>query len=214
MSGGYIFIRGIKNQKRHETHESCSLIRPLASKIFTRTAVYFPTDMQTPSRHSATTSRGNSSRRGALRQFVAMEVRLFVLYFLFLFEQFRHHPELPFRMRSVHALPILMDRISTGIFRMERSALCGKLSPLYPQRPYLTWTVPSTLRERRRGRGEEEDRDVDEEVRFGEIKGGGQKEKIGDSGDGKSGNEEDDEECKDGRGDVDLDSFLGKIAEG
>ena len=54
----------------------------------------------------------------------------FVLYFLFLFEQFRHHPELPIGMYSVHALRILLAQISTGIFRMERSAICGTSPPL------------------------------------------------------------------------------------
>ena len=64
-------------------HESCSSIRPLASKIFIHTAVSFPTDMRPPRYHSATTSRGNYSRCGALIRFFAMEVSRFVLYFLF-----------------------------------------------------------------------------------------------------------------------------------
>ena len=74
VTGGYQFSRGRTNRKRHKTHESCISIRPLASKIFTRTVVSFPTGMQPPRRHSATTNRGKPSRRGALSQFVATEV--------------------------------------------------------------------------------------------------------------------------------------------
>ena len=118
------------NQKRHEMHESCRLIRPLASKIFTRTAVSFSTGMRPLRCHSATISGGKPSRRGAISRFVVTEMSQFVLCFLFLFEQSRHHPELPIGMRSVHALCILLARISTWIFRMERSALHSKSSSL------------------------------------------------------------------------------------
>ena len=106
-------------------------------EIFTRTAVSFPTGMQTPRRHYTTTSVGKPISRGALSRFVATEVIQFVLYFLFLFEQFRHHPELPIGMRSVHTLCILLARISTGIFRMKRSALRGTSSPLLHRVPIV-----------------------------------------------------------------------------
>ena len=59
----------------------------------------------------------------------------FVLYFLFFFEQFRHHPELPIGMRLVHTLCILLAQILNGIFRMERSALHGTYSPLLHRVP-------------------------------------------------------------------------------
>ena len=130
VTGGYQFIRDRTNRKRHETHDSCSSIRLLASEIFTRTAVSLPTGMRPLRRHSTTTSGGRYSCCGVLSRVVAMEVSQFVLYFLFLFEQFHHHPELPIGMRLVHALHILLDRISTGIFRMEHSALRGTSSPL------------------------------------------------------------------------------------
>ena len=48
-------------------------------------------------------------------------------------------------------------------------------------------------RETSRG-DEEEDGDVVEEVKFGEIEGGGQKGNSGGGGDGGSGNKDDDEE--------------------
>ena len=73
--------------------------------------------------------------------------------------------------------------------------------PPSPPRPYPTWNLPSTSRDRFRGGGEEEDGDVREEVKFGESKGGGYKGNIGGGGDGGSGEEVDD-------------SFLGKIFEG
>ena len=126
--GGYRFSRGRTNRKRHETHESCSSIRPLALKIFTLTSVSFPTVIQPPRRHSTTTIRSNPIRRGMRSRLVATEVSRFFLYIYF--EQFRHHPELPIRMRLVHALRILLDRISTGIFHMVRSALRGTSHPL------------------------------------------------------------------------------------
>ena len=81
--GSYRFSCGRTNRKLYEMHDSCSSIRPLASKLFTRTAVSFPTYMQPLRRHSATTSGGNPSRRGVLSRFVATEVSQFVLYFLF-----------------------------------------------------------------------------------------------------------------------------------
>ena len=71
VTGGYRFSRGRTNQKSHETHGSCSSIRPLVSKIFTRTAVSFPTGMQPPRRHSTTTRGGKTSSCGALSRFVA-----------------------------------------------------------------------------------------------------------------------------------------------
>ena len=123
------------NWKRHETQESCSLIRPLVSKIFTCIAVYYPTDMQPPWRHFATTNKGKTSRCGSLSRLVATEVTQFVLYFLFLFEQFHHNPELPIGTRLVHALCIVLARILTRIFRMERSALHATLSPLLHRVP-------------------------------------------------------------------------------
>ena len=89
--------------------------------------------------------------------------------------------------------------------------------PPSPPRPYPTWNVPSTSRERRRGRDEEEYKDVSEGVKFGEIEGGGQKGNCGGSGDGGIGNEDNDEKCKDRKDDAEeasVDSFLGKIAEG
>ena len=55
------------------------------------------------------------------------------------------------------------------------------------------------------------------EVKFGESEGGGQKVNCGNGGDGVSSNEDDDEECKDVKGNADkavLDSFLGNIVEG
>ena len=48
VTGGYQFSRSRTNQKRHKTHDSFSLIWPLATKIFTCTAVSFPTGMQPP----------------------------------------------------------------------------------------------------------------------------------------------------------------------
>ena len=147
MTGGYRFSHGRTNRKRHKMHESCSSIRTLASKIFTLTAVSFSTCMQTPRRHSATTSGGEPSRRGALSQFIATEVSRFVLYFLFLFEQFRHHPEFPIGVRSVHALLIFLAQILTGIFRMERSELRGTSSSLLHRVP-IRRVLYHRLRER------------------------------------------------------------------
>ena len=88
--------------------------------------------------------------------------------------------------------------------------------PPSPPRPYPTWTVPLTSREKRRGGGEEEDRDVGEGVKFGESEGGGHKFNSGGSGDGGISYEEDDEECKDVKDDTDkgyVDSFLVNIVE-
>ena len=65
--------------------------------------------------------------------------------------------------------------------------------------------------------GEEEDGGVGEEVKFGESEEGGQKNTSGGIGDGSSGDEDYDEECKDGKGNTDeaaVDSFLGKIVKG
>ena len=135
VTGSYRFSRGRTNRKRHETHESCSFLRPLVSKIFTRTAVSFPTDMRPPRCHSPTTSGGKPSCRGVLSRFVATEMSRFVLYFLFLFEQFQHHPELPIGVRSVHALHILLAQISTWIFRMKRYALRSTTSSLLHRVP-------------------------------------------------------------------------------
>ena len=129
MTGGYQFSRGRTNQKRHKTHKSCSSIRPVPSKIFTSTAVSLPTDMQPPR------CGVKPSRRGEISRFVATEVIQFVLYFLFLFEIFRHHPELTIGMRLVHDLRILLARILTGIFRMKRSALRGMSSSLLHRIP-------------------------------------------------------------------------------
>ena len=143
MTGGYQFSCGRTNRKRHETNKSCSLILTLESKIFTGTAVSFPTVMQLPKCHSATTSGGNPSRRGAPCRFV--------LYFLFLFEQFHHHPELPIGMRSVHSLCILLDQISTGIFRMERSTIRGTLSPFSTTYLYAMDCTVDFARETSRG---------------------------------------------------------------
>ena len=83
VTGGYRFSRGRTNKNRHETHESCTMIRPLASIIFTRPAISFPTSMQPLRCHSATTDGGKPSGHGALRKFVATEVSRFVLYFCF-----------------------------------------------------------------------------------------------------------------------------------
>ena len=130
VTDGYRFSRGRTNRKRHETHDSCSSIWPLASKIFTPTAVSLPTGMRPLRRHYSTTIRGNPSRRGALSRFVATGASRFVLCFLFFFEKFRHHPELLIGMRLVYALHILLARILTGIFRMEWSALSGTSYPL------------------------------------------------------------------------------------
>ena len=85
VTGGYRFSRGRMNRKRHKTHKSCSSILPFASKILSRTSVSFPTEMRPPRHYSATTSRGKTSRCGALSRFVAIEVSWFVLYFLFFF---------------------------------------------------------------------------------------------------------------------------------
>ena len=130
VMGGYQFSHRRTNRKRHKTHESCSSIWPLASKIFTRTSVSLPTDMRPLRRHYATTSGGEPSLSVELSRFFATEVSRFILYFLFLFEKFCHHPELPLGMQSIHALCILLARIFTGIFRMKWSALRDMLSPL------------------------------------------------------------------------------------
>ena len=68
-----------------------------------------------------------------------------------------------------------------------------------------------TLQERCHGGDEEEDGNVGEDVRFGESEGGRLKGNSGGGGDGGSDNEDNDEECKDGKGDAAVDSFLGKI---
>ena len=80
---GYRFSHGRTNWKCHEMHESCSFIETLPSKVFTHTAVSFPTGIRPPRRHSTTTSGSKPSQRGALSQFVATEVNQFVLNFLF-----------------------------------------------------------------------------------------------------------------------------------
>ena len=67
---------------------------------------------------------------------------------------------------------------------------------------------------RRRGGVEEEDRDVGKYFRLGESQGGGKKVNNGGGGDVGSGDEENDDECKDGKGDAAVYSFLGKIVEG
>ena len=58
----------------------------MASKIFTRTSVSFPTGMRPTRRHSSTTIGVKPSRCGELSRFVATEVSRFVLYFLFFFQ--------------------------------------------------------------------------------------------------------------------------------
>ena len=88
------------------------------------------------------------------------------------------------------------------------------VAPPSPLRPYPKWTVPSTFQERRRGGDKEEDGDVGEEVRFGESEGGRQKGNSGGSGDVISGNKDNDEECRDSKGDADVYSFQGNIFEG
>ena len=45
VTGGYQFSRVRTNRNRHETQDSCIFIQPLAPKVFTRTAVSFPTCM-------------------------------------------------------------------------------------------------------------------------------------------------------------------------
>ena len=143
VTGGYWFSCGRTNQKSHETHDSYSLIRPLASKIFTRTAVSFPNGMQPLRRHYATTSVGKPSHRGEQWRFVVTEVSQFILYFLFIFEQFLQHPKLPTGMRLVHALHILLARILTRITYGMVCTMCYIVPPS-PPHPFLTWTVPST----------------------------------------------------------------------
>ena len=91
--------------------------------------------MQPPRCHSATISGGKHIRCGALSRFVATEVSRFVLYFLFFFEEFRHHPELHIGIRLVHAFCILLARISTGIFFMGRFVLFGTFSLLLHRIP-------------------------------------------------------------------------------
>ena len=75
--------------------------------------------------------------------------------------------------------------------------------PPSPPRPYPTWTLPSTLRERCRRGDEEEDGDIGKEVKFVESEGGRQKVNSGGSGDDGSGDEYNDEECKDDKGHAD-----------
>ena len=77
--------------------------------------------------------------------------------------------------------------------------------PPSPPITYPKWAAPSTSQERRLGGDEEEDGDVGKEVRFGESEGGGQKDNGGSGGDGGSGNGDNDEECKDGKGDASVD---------
>ena len=140
--GGYRFSSGRTNQKRHETHKTCSPIRTLASKIFIRKAVSWPTDMRPPRRHSVTTSRGTPSCRGGLSRF---------------FLNFYFCLKIPppswtsywgeVGSRSLHTPRLGLD------LDLPYGTVCTTLYVVAPSltRPYTTWTVPSTSQERRRG---------------------------------------------------------------
>ena len=85
---------------------------------------------------------------------------------------------------------------------MEQTVLHGTLSPLLHRVPILRGLYCRICkRDVAWGGFEEEDRDVNEEVKFGESKGGGQKGNSAGGGDGGRGDEDDDEEYKDVKGD-------------
>ena len=149
--GGYRFSHGRTNQKCHEMPKIFSSIRLLALKIFTRTSVSFPTDMQPPRSHSTTTRVGKHNRHGALSQFVATEVSQFVLYFLVFFGTIPPPSWTSYwdavGTPSLHTPGPDTDRDIPYVTVFTTWYVLPPFSPL----PYPTWNVPSTSWERRRG---------------------------------------------------------------